>query len=160
MTAPAPVVVDTLAIGRAFEHSIISEPEIGYLDPLQEALFAAVFVSLAASGFALFPGHADSRFWPLYVEEHFGPRNSQHLLDPYSFVHFGHGIVSFYLFDDPRRNEQENFMNPGLIKTLFAALSFEMLENTEMLIDLFRENSGTSGKIIKNRTSFLYLIKM
>jgi hypothetical protein len=34
----------------------------------------------------------------------------------------------------------------GLIKALFLALAFEMVENTETIIDLFRENSG---KIIK-----------
>ena len=30
----------------------------------------------------------------------------------------------------------------GLIKALFLALAFEMVENTETIIDLFRENSG------------------
>ena len=30
-----------------------------------------------------FPGHNQANGWPLFVPDHFGGRNSQHLLDPY-----------------------------------------------------------------------------
>ena len=48
--------------------------------------------------FFSFPGHSDNQLSPIYIPEHYGERSSQHLFDPYSFVHFGHGILSFYVF--------------------------------------------------------------
>ena len=144
--------LNTLSIGESFESSLIEPSSKAVeLTGLQEAFFAVILISVAAKSLNLFPGHEDSKFWPVFIPEHYGRRNSQHLLDPYSFVHFGHGILSFYLFDDPREEDAEFLVNRALIKTLFAALAFEMIENTEMLIDLFRENSGTSSKSLENK---------
>lgn len=70
-----------------------------------------------------------------------------------SFVHFGHGILSFYLWapdqekqlakdDEAMQQFAQAGPSQGLINTLFAALAFEIVENTEFLINRFRENSG------------------
>jgi len=49
-------------------------------------------------------------------------------------VHFGHGLISYYLWEEKDQS--------GLAKTLVAALAFEMVENEEFLIRLFKEHSG------------------
>lgn len=36
-----------------------------------------------ANGYMNIPGHKDSQTYPIYTWEHYGKRNSQHLLDPY-----------------------------------------------------------------------------
>ena len=33
-----------------------------------------------------FPGNPNGKLWPLYIPEHYGVRNSQHLFDPYRLV--------------------------------------------------------------------------
>ena len=78
----------------------------------------------------------------------------------YSFVHFGHGILSYYIFGrfDEKRSDDELLIDPfgninwskgfftdenlGLFITLFSALAFESVENSEAVINRFRENSG------------------
>ena len=53
----------------------------------------------------------------------------------------GHGILSFYVckaFDLSGVACGSN----GLIWTLFSALVFEVLENSDYIVNLFRENSG------------------
>ena len=108
------------------------------------------------------------------------------LYTPCSFVHFGHGILSYYLFgfldgenaatelindrvdriiDDiaqryKRSDEYHDWNQPysnknekqvenvisggaGLFATLVSALAFEVVENSEAVIDTFRKNSGT-----------------
>ena len=32
------------------------------------------------------PGNPNGKLWPIYIPEHYGERNSQHLLDPYRYV--------------------------------------------------------------------------
>lgn len=102
-----------------------------------------------------------------------------------SFVHFGHGILSYYLFsfldgengltelldervdktinkivrrykrndeyhdwNQPHSNRNEKQIQnsisggAGLFATLVSALVFEVAENSEMVIDTFRKNSG------------------
>ena len=50
---------------------------------IRQATAAALAISLLALYLGMLPGHRDFGWWPLYVPEHYGPRNSQHLLDPY-----------------------------------------------------------------------------
>ncbi len=88
-------------------------------------------------------------------------------------MHFGHGIISWYLWGDEgvfRPLLQDGFPgkdlnggNPkskcveasrarrwgrtgGQFMTLFMALIFEHMENTELVINMFRENSGAPKK--------------
>ena len=78
----------------------------------------------------------------------------------FSVVHFGHGILSYYMlhfldgeeepffiFRKNRFNMKERIMKPiksglGLITTLFLALAFEVAENSPIVIAFFRKNSG------------------
>ena len=52
-----------------------------------DALAATIFVSALASMIGVFPGHHDGGVWPLYIPETHGHRPSQHLFDPYRFIH-------------------------------------------------------------------------
>lgn len=77
----------------------------------------------------------------------------------FSFVHFDSGILSYYLFgflDKDFRTElpDETFEsssltnrilsdeNLGLLVALYMAMAFENIENSPMVINMFREHSG------------------
>ena len=95
-----------------------------------------------------------------------------------SFVHVGHGILSYYIFhfldgeEEPffflkknRFNLRDNFdrmIRPvksglGLITALFFALAFEIIENSPIIISLFRQNTGKS-KIYSRYFLFTFAI--
>ena len=68
--------------------------------------------------------------------------NSQHLLDPYSFTHFEHGVV-FYalLFLLARRR-------PLVVRFLIAitiAAAWELLENSDFIVDRYRAQTVDVG---------------
>ena len=138
----------------------------------------------------------------IYSIKRFHSSIKNHIILPWSFVHFGHGILSYYLFsfldgetgpdelfqlcdpmndivdridvkaDSTKRNDKHqqsqgvytnNCKNEirdvfsggaGLFMTLVTALVFEVLENSEFLVELFRQNSG--WYLYKNLTC-LYL---
>ena len=79
--------------------------------------------------------------------------NSQHLLDPYSFTHILHGFVFYGLLV---------LLAPGLslVWRLFAAVAieavWEVVENTEFVIDRYREETaalGYNGDTVVNSVS-------
>ena len=98
----------------------------------------------------------------------------------FSVVHFGHGILSYYMlhfldgeeepffiFRKNRFNMKERIMKPiksglGLITTLFLALAFEVAENSPIVIAFFRKNSGImfnfSKRIIEKFISLISII--
>ena len=124
-------------------------------------------------------------FWNLFISS-----INNHIILSWSFVHFGHGILSYYLFsfldgetgpdelfqlcdpmndivdridvkadiikrNDKHQQSQSVYTNnckneirdvfsggAGLFTTLVTALVFEVLENSEFLVELFRQNSG------------------
>ena len=45
--------------------------------------------------FLKLPGHDEGGLFPVYIQEHYSERTSQHLLDPYSFAHVSHGAIGF-----------------------------------------------------------------
>ena len=115
-----------------------------------------------------------------------------------SFVHFGHGILSYYIFgflddeeelpdkrtfanqhiqriteriskdkhgifdkndkylswktgifnrnENKTKNIEEKDVGSGLFATLLTALAFEVFENSDLVINLFRKNSGNDGR--------------
>lgn len=87
----------------------------------------------------------------------------------FSVVHFGHGILSYYMlhfldgeeepffiFRKNRFNMKERIMKPiksglGLITTLFLALAFEVAENSPIVIAFFRKNSGIMFNFSKKK---------
>ena len=67
----------------------------------------------------------------------------------FSFAHVNQGIISYYIFDywyygDEGRSNSRN-SNVGLVKALFAGVAWELVENTEIVVNLFRKNSGKNG---------------
>ena len=83
-----------------------------------------------------------------------GPQNSQHLTDPYTFTHFLHGLLFYLLLwlILPRRT-------PLLLKLIIAVgleSAWEVLENTQMVIDHYRSvtiSLGYYGDTIINSLS-------
>ena len=60
--------------------------EIIFLDVVVHiihALAMTAFVIFISQGLIQFPGHKDGSLYPMYIPEHYGKRNSQHLFDPY-----------------------------------------------------------------------------
>ena len=104
-------------------------------------LFNAVLMLGSSSSLAPLPGHNNGGFWPIYVKEHYAPQTSQNLLDPYSFAHAGHGMLGFIVASLAGAD-----LGVGFILTIASALLWEIGENTEFIINLFRENSGPSEK--------------
>lgn len=88
--------------------------------------------------------------WP-WVSDVNGAHNSQHLFDPYTFTHFEHGLVFFWLFSRlPARWRW------------FAALAlesgWEVLENTNWVIDRYRTQTASAlyyGDTIANSVADL-----
>ncbi len=86
-----------------------------------------------------------------------------------SFVHFDYGILSYYMLgflDDDSKTPvpEETFKsssltdrlitneNLGLIVSLYFALSFENVENSPMMIKMFREQSGLKSTSLMRLT--------
>ena len=69
-----------------------------------------------------------------------------------SFAHVNQGIISYYIFDYwyHDHNDSAHNSNVGLLKALFAGVAWEQIENTEAVVNLFRNNSG----------KFLFFIKL
>ena len=85
------------------------------------------------------PGHDGGGLVPLYVKEHYSLQTSQNPLDPYSISHVTHGALGFiivFLCD----------LEPGLgfLLTMVTGVMWEAGENTDFVINLFRETSGPS----------------
>ena len=121
------------------------------LDLILSNVFQSILSSvLIAVGYALYtlgvvnavyplPGNTNGGLWPLYVADHASPQTSQNLLDPYSFHHASHGVLIYILGSWAGVD-----LGGGLVMSLVSAMLWEMLENTNLVILLFRENSGTS----------------
>jgi hypothetical protein len=64
------------------------------------------------------------------------PHNSQHVLDPYSFTHVLHGILEFWLLGliFPRVP-----LAWRLLMAVFIEASWEVIENTNYVINRYRE---------------------
>lgn len=91
---------------------------------------------------------AQGRIWwcklgdhSLYVNEAWkSSHTSQHLLDPYTFTHVLHGVLFFWIVSAlfPRLANGWRF----LITTTVEA-SWEVLENTNFIIEKYRENTAS-----------------
>ena len=106
----------------------------------------SIFAVLAVTVYQL---HSQGRLWLCacgymipWSGDPWGPNNSQHLLDPYSFTHVLHGFVLYELLA---------LLAPRLqaVRGLFAAVSieavWETLENTEFVINRYREETAALG---------------
>jgi hypothetical protein len=79
------------------------------------------------------------KFW---VNEAQGPNTSQHIFDPYTFTHVLHGFLFFWLIAGllPRLARDWQL---GLAIAIEAA--WEVIENTEFVIDRYRQATAARG---------------
>ncbi len=64
--------------------------------------------------------------------------NSQHLIDPYTFTHVIHGVLFYALFFLPLRKRSPG-LGLGLVVAVALESAWEVLENTNYMIERYRE---------------------
>ena len=77
---------------------------------------------------------------PLYVSQWYSPGVSQHPFDPYSFTHILHGVLLFYVWQWIGLNSFTGFFAMFVVE-----FSWELAENSEPVIERYRQTSGTSA---------------
>jgi len=80
-------------------------------------------------------------WWPLYTTDWYAPRVSQPVFDPYSLTHVLHGFIMQLAF-----GRFIGFWEGGLAIATGIETAWEVFENSEFVVERFRENSGTSGE--------------
>jgi hypothetical protein len=117
---------------------------------------AIIFLLLVSQGVALFflgqPFLSKTAPLMVWVGEVLSAENSQHLTDWYTFSHILHGIIFFWLLSFFR---QVSFA-ARLCIAIGIEVSWEILENTPLIIDRYRETTlalGYSGDSIINSLS-------
>ena len=120
----------------------LEEDSLGPLSDLAVILLGflqtSFLLGLVTTAYKL-PGHDGGGLWPVYVWEHYSLMTSQNPLDPYSISHVTHGALGFLLVF-------LSGLEPGLgfLLTMLTGVMWEVAENTEFVINLFRETSGPS----------------
>lgn len=93
--------------------------------------------------------HYQGRIWIaesgkmlIWTSDASGPDCSQHLLDPYSFSHFLHGIIFFFLLHllFKKFSLQSRFVASVLMEGCW-----EMLENSAIIINRYRDATAALG---------------
>ena len=88
------------------------------------------------------------KWWPLYTSQWYSPGVSQHMFDPYSFTHLLHGIVGFYIWLGLLYYVAgfewiwSSLIGFGI--TFGIEMIWELVENSECIINRYRQTSGTS----------------
>ncbi len=79
--------------------------------------------------------------WLLLSSDVWSKHNSQHLLDPYAWSHFQHGLIFFWFFYLVLGKR----LSPWWLLVLAVAVEsgWELLENSPMIIDQYRENTAS-----------------
>ena len=80
-------------------------------------------------------------WWPLYTTEWYAPRVSQPMFDPYSLTHIIHGFLMQLMLVN-----FAGFWEGGLAIATGVEMTWESFENSDFIMERFRENSGTSGE--------------
>ena len=80
-------------------------------------------------------------WWPLYTTDWYAPRVSQPVFDPYSTTHVLHGFIMQLAFV-----RFIGFWEGGLAIATGVETAWELFENSEFVMERFREHSGTSGE--------------
>lgn len=85
---------------------------------------------------------AESGEMHIWIGDAFSADNSQHLLDPYSFSHFLHGVIFFFILSllFKKFSIQSRF-----VASVFMEGCWEMLENSAIIIDRYREATAALG---------------
>lgn len=75
-----------------------------------------------------------------YINDAWSRHTSQHLFDPYTFTHILHGIIFFWIASiifSKLSNAWRFFIS------IFTEAAWESLENTNFIIDKYRENTAS-----------------
>jgi hypothetical protein len=107
-------------------------------------LYLSVLVAVTVTILALFGRNLWCSVgdpWP-WSWETGGPHNSQHLLDPYSFTHFEHGIIFFAGLALLARRSS---LLVRFLAAVTIAGAWEVLENSSFIIDRYREQTIDAG---------------
>ena len=91
-------------------------------------------------------------WWPLFVKEWYGPRCSQHMLDPYSFVILVLGLLLHLIWGT------DNIGNWvfGFLAAILVELVWEIIGNSSFVLKRIKANSGTSGEYNGMKTIFCF----
>ncbi len=73
---------DAEVANKALE-DLISLNDFSFGSHFVQAIVVTAFVSVIVLASGKLPGHANGSFWPVFIPEHYGRRNSQHPFDPY-----------------------------------------------------------------------------
>ena len=103
------------------------------------ATLLVTVVQLRLQGRIWFCECSQMRFW---TSEADGPHTSQHLADPYSFSHMQHGLILFWLVGWAFRKWKWQWR---LWLTLTLEAAWEVFENTQFVIDRYRQTTAALG---------------
>ena len=79
--------------------------------------------------------------WAIYVNQAWNSSHtSQHIFDPYSFTHVLHGVLGFWLAGLLLKNYRKSVW---LVVTLAVEAAWELLENSNFIIEKYRENTAS-----------------
>ena len=77
-----------------------------------------------------------------WVGDAWGPENSQHLADPYSFTHVTHGVLIYGIL---RLAAPRASLATSAVVAVAMESGWEVLENTDMVINRYREATVALG---------------
>ena len=77
-----------------------------------------------------------------WVGDAWGPENSQHLADPYTFTHLTHGVLLYLLL---RIVAGRTPLGTRALMALVLESSWEIVENTDFVIDRYRTATKALG---------------
>jgi hypothetical protein len=78
----------------------------------------------------------------IWTSDATGPDCSQHLLDPYSFSHFLHGIIFFFLLSLVFKKFS---LHSKFVASVLMEGCWEMLENSAIIINRYRDATAALG---------------
>jgi len=115
---------------------------------LSKQNYLPLILSVAAAILTVVLLYLQGRLWwcklgdyAIYVNEAWNSSHtSQHFLDPYAFTHVLHGVMFFWL----ARLIFSRFSTAWqFFISIFAEAAWEVLENTNYIIDKYRENTAS-----------------
>ena len=69
-----------------------------------------------------------------------GSHMSQHFMDPYSITHMLHGLILYNLLHYLKIKENINY-----VISIMLACAWEIVENTPLIIDIYRQEATHNG---------------
>jgi len=126
----------------------VVETAVELLDPLKEApvvlmvatmLWQVVLMLSTVQATIGLPGFDGGGFWPVFIPEHYSNRTSAYPLDAYSINHVNHGVFGYLVAEAAGADH-----TAGLGWNIASAVAFEVIENSEYIINKFRDYEGPS----------------